>query len=100
MTAFQDPSSGPNEVSVNFDQPASLRKWPSYAGKRLADPTGPYLIVATSLGECIREYMARPAAMRHLYEIHTTEQPPLVTSVLTGAIVVALARLRNASGQN
>ena len=58
-------------------------------------PTGPYLIVEATLGECIREFMARPAATRHLYEIHTAAQLPIVNTVLSGEIVAELARLRD-----
>jgi hypothetical protein len=38
--------------------------------------------------------MAKPAPVRHLYEIHTVPQPPLVADVLSGDIVAELARLR------
>jgi hypothetical protein len=53
------------------------------------------LIVEATLGECIREFMARPAATRHLYEIHTAAQLPIVNTVLSGEIVAELARLRD-----
>ena len=33
-------------------------------------------------------------SMRHLYEIHTSPQPPLIADVLSGEIVAELARLR------
>jgi hypothetical protein len=39
--------------------------------------------------------MAKPARIRHLYEIHTSPQPPLVSSVLSGEHIVELARLRD-----
>jgi hypothetical protein len=39
--------------------------------------------------------MAKPEAARHLYEIHTTAQPPLITEVLSAAHVIELARLRD-----
>jgi hypothetical protein len=95
MTSSDDPSNGSDRAHVNFDAPAVLRKWPSYAGKRRTDAAGPYLIVAAPLGECIREFMARPTATRHLYEIQTRAQPPLVSAILSGDIVVELARLRD-----
>ena len=85
----------PSEEHVNFDAPAGLRKWPSLKNERRPDGSGPYLIVASTLGECIRELMARPAAARHLYEIQTAAQPPLVSAVLSGEIVAELARLRD-----
>jgi hypothetical protein len=55
----------------------------------------PISLVDGTLGECLREFMAKPASMRHLYEIHTSPQPPLVSSVLSGGHVVELARLRD-----
>jgi hypothetical protein len=35
---------------------------------------GPYLVLDGTLGECIREFLAKPASQHHLYEIHTTPQ--------------------------
>ena len=93
MTDNEAPASGPNP-HVNFAAPASLRKWPSLNNERRAFATGPYLLVDGTLDECIREFMARPAPSRHLYEIHTSPQPPLVADVLSGEIVAELARLR------
>ena len=93
-----DPSGGPidgNETHVNFDVPAVLRKWPSVNNQRRAIATGPYLLLDGTLDECIREIMAKPAPQRHLYEIHTAPQPPLVADVLSGEIVAELARLRD-----
>jgi hypothetical protein len=85
---------GGREAHVNFDAPAVLRKWPSLRSERRTEGTGPYLLVNGTLDECLRELMAKPASMRHLYEIHTSPQPPLVSSVLSGEHVVELARLR------
>ncbi len=56
---------------VNFDAVAVLRKWPSLHNERRTEGTGPYLIVDGTLDECIREFMAKPTSLRHLYEIHT-----------------------------
>ena len=86
---------GGTEAHVNFDAPAVLRKWPSLRNERRTEGTGPYLLVNGTLDECLRELMAKPASMRHLYEIHTSPQPPLVSSVLSGEHVVELARLRD-----
>jgi hypothetical protein len=80
---------------VNFDAPAVLRKWPSLRNERRADGTGPYLLVDGTLDECIREFMAKPTTSRHLYEIHTAPQPPLVSAVSSGEHIVELARLRD-----
>ena len=86
---------GAAKAHVNFDAPAILRKWPSRNNQRCTGGTRPYLLVDGTLDECIREFMAKPASMRHLYEIHTSPQPPLVNAVLSGEHVVELARLRD-----
>ena len=80
---------------INFEAPAVLRKWPSLHRERRTGGTPPYLLVDGTLDECIRELMAKPASVRHLYEIHTSPQPPLVSAVLSGEQVVELARLRD-----
>jgi hypothetical protein len=68
---------GATEAHVNFDAPAILRKWPSRNNQRCT------------------EGMAKPASVRHLYEIHTSPQPLLVNAVLSVEHVVELARLRD-----
>jgi hypothetical protein len=83
-----------SDPRVNFDAPAVLRKWPSLNNQRRIDSTGPYLLVEGSLDECIREFMAKRPPDRHLYEIYTEPQPPLVPDTLSGEIVAELARLR------
>ena len=82
------------QESVNFDRPALLRKWPSLGNQRRANGTGPCMLADGTLDDCIREFMAKPAPSRHLYEIHTAPQPPLVADILSGEIVAELARLR------
>ena len=94
MTVNDAPTAGPNP-HVNFDAPATLRKWPSRNNERLDAAPAPYLIAEHPLDECIRQFMAKPVSARHLYEIHTTPQPPLVGAVLTQEIVAELARLRD-----
>ena len=86
---------GGTGVPINFDAPAVLRKWPSLRNERRTEGTGPYLLVNATLDECIREFMTKPMASRHLYEIHTAPQPPLVSAVLSGEHIVELARLRD-----
>jgi hypothetical protein len=86
---------GGNEVQLKFDVPAILRKWPSLNNERRIDGTGPYLVIEGTLNECILEFMAKPESTRHLYEINTAPQPPLVSAVLSGEIVAELARLRD-----
>ena len=93
MTDDEEPTSGPSP-HVNFNAPAALRKWPSLNNQRRIEGAGPYLLLDGTLDDCIREFMAKPAPHRHLYEIHTSPQPPLVADVLSGEIVADLARLR------
>jgi hypothetical protein len=78
---------------INFDAPAVLRKWPSLQNERRG--TAPYLIMDGTLDECIQMFMTRLASTRHLYEIHTSPQPPLVGGVMSGDAVVELARMRD-----
>jgi hypothetical protein len=93
VTDNDAPPAGPNP-HVGFDAPAILRKWPSLNNQRRAEGS-PYLLTEGTLDECIAEFMAKPAGQRHLYEIHTSPQPPLVADVLSGEIVAELARLRD-----
>ncbi len=83
------------EAHVRFDVPAVVRKWPSLNNVRRTDGTGPYLLLEGTLDECIKEFMAKPESTRHLYEIQTSPQPPLVTEILSAELVVELARLRD-----
>jgi hypothetical protein len=82
-------------AQVNFDLPATLRKWPSLNNERIKEGRSAYLVFEGTLDECLREVMAKPKSSRHLYEIHTSPQPPLVTEVLSGELVAELARLRD-----
>jgi len=83
------------EARVNFNVQAVLRKWPSLRNERRTGGAGPYLIVDGTLDECIRKLMAKPAQTRHLYEVHTPPQLPLVKPVLSGEVIAELARLRD-----
>ena len=85
-----------NNVQINFNAPASLRKWPSRSAESLSDARypGAYLLVDGTLDECIKEFITKPASQHHLYEIHTTPQPPLIGAVLSAEHIVELARLR------
>jgi hypothetical protein len=83
-----------DDVQINFQAPANLRKWPSLNNERRATGSGPYMVVYGTLEECIREFMSKSASTHHLDEIHCTPQPPLVTEVLSQEHVVELARLR------
>ena len=80
--------------SVNFDAQAELRKWPSLNNQRRPDRET-YIVTGGPLDQCIREFMAKPDPTRHLYEIHTARQPPLIMGVLATEHIVELARLKD-----
>ena len=90
-----DLSAPDTHTHINFDAPATFRKWPSLNNQRRTDAGRPYLLVEDTLDECIRQYLAKPLPVRHLYEIHTSPQAPLVGDVISGEIVTELARLRD-----
>ncbi|WP_439369898.1 hypothetical protein [Bradyrhizobium sp. DASA03120] len=81
------------ESKVDFGALAALHKWPSLANQRRPDRE-PYQVSEGTLDECISAFMQKPAATRHLYEIRTAPQPPLVTAVLSPEHVIELSRLR------
>jgi len=84
-------------VHIDFNAPAILRKWPSLNSERISASLGarPYLVVDGSLDECIRQFLAKPAGQRHLYEIHTAPQTDLVSAILSAEHIVEIARLRD-----
>ena len=79
---------------MNFDAPAVLMKWPSLKSQRISN-TGSYLVSDGTLDECIRQFMSKPASLRHLYEIHTVPQGEVVSAVLSPEQIAELARLRD-----
>jgi len=85
------------EVQIDFDAPATLRKWPSLNNERVNASLGarPYLIIDGTLDECIQRFMSQPASQHHLYEVHTAAQSDLVSGVLSVEHIVELARLRD-----
>jgi hypothetical protein len=84
-------------VHIDFNAPAILRKWPSLNSERISASLGarPYLVVEGSLDECLRQFLAKPASQRHLYEIHTAPQSDLASAVLSAEHIVEIARLRD-----
>ncbi|MET4604581.1 hypothetical protein ABIB90_004073 [Bradyrhizobium sp. JR4.1] len=81
------------DSKVDFGALAVLHKWPSLANQRRSDRAS-YQVIEGTLDECISAFMAKPAATRHLYEIRTIAQPPLVTDILSPEHITELARLR------
>jgi hypothetical protein len=86
-----------DNAEINFDAPATLRKWPSLNNERVSASLGarPYMIIEDTLDECIQRFMSQPTAQQHLYEIYTAPQSDLVSAVLSAAHIVELARLRD-----
>ena len=84
-------------IHIDFNAPAILRKWPSLNNERISATLGarPYLVVEGTLDECIRQFLAKPASQRQLYEIHTAPQTDLVSAVMSAEHVVEIARLRD-----
>jgi hypothetical protein len=84
-------------AQLNFDAPATLRKWPSVNSERVSASLGarPYLIIDGTLDECIRKFMSQPKSQHHLYEIHTAPQSDLVRAILSAEHIVEIARLRD-----
>jgi hypothetical protein len=80
---------------IDFDAPATLRKWSSIKSERASTAERPYLIVDGTLDDCIRQFMAKPISQHHLYEIHTVAQGELVSAVLSAGQIHELARLRD-----
>ncbi|MCS3726776.1 hypothetical protein FHR88_001810 [Bradyrhizobium betae] len=81
------------DSKVDFGAFAALHKWPSLANQRRPDRE-PYQVSQGTLDQCISAFMEKPATARHLYEIHTAAQPPLVTDILSSEHVTELSRLR------
>jgi hypothetical protein len=84
-------------AQINFQAPATLRKWPSVNSERISFSLGarPYLIIEGTLDECIQNFMSQPRSQQHLYEIHTAPQSDLVSAVLSAKHIVEIARLRD-----
>ena len=81
------------ESKVDFGAVAVLHKWPSLANQRRPDRDS-YRVTEGTLDQCISAFMGKPAATRHLYDIHTVPQPPLVTEILSPEHVTELSRWR------
>jgi hypothetical protein len=82
------------DIQINYDAPASLRKWASIRSERLSDAPFPYMVHDGTLEECIEELLLKPASQHHLYEVHTNPQEPWVKAMLSAKHVYELVRLR------
>lgn len=81
---------------IDFDAHAALRKQPSRNGQPARNVLwpNPYLIFDGTLGECLDQFLTKPAGQRHLYEIHTAPQADVVSSIMSSEHLTELARLR------
>jgi hypothetical protein len=79
---------------INFSAAAALKKWPSFGNERARMSLFPYLVIDGTLDACIRGLLAKPADQRHLYEIHTAPQPPVIAAILSAEQITEIARLR------
>ena len=86
-----------SDTRIDFSAPATLRKWPSVNKERVSTALGarPYMVIEGTLDECIQNFMSRPEAQRHLYEIQTAPQSDLVSATLSAEQIVELARLKD-----
>jgi hypothetical protein len=94
MASLLKAGPGRRMAEIDFKTPAALRKWPSLGNERRIE-SSPYLLVDGTLDECLHELMAKPASVRHLYEIRVVPEIALLSTVLPEGLVVELARLRN-----
>lgn len=46
-----------------------------------------YLLLDDTLDECIQQFLAKPPHTRHLYEIRTSLQAPLVGTIVSAELV-------------
>ena len=81
------------DSKVDFRARSALHKWPSLRNQRRPDRES-YQVSEGTLDECISAFMQKSAPTRHLYDIHTAPQPPLVTDILSPEHIAELSRLR------
>ena len=87
---------GGTDVHVDFNASASLRKWPSIGAQKKTDTKhpSPYLLMEDTLRACLHGLLAKPPSRRHLYEIHTSAQEPLIPAVISAEHAAELVRLQ------
>jgi len=86
---------------ILYDLPASLKKWPSLEGRRIA--TGEIISAHTvfegTLGGCIKQFMAKPISQRPLYEIFTDRQAGLSDTILSANSILEIAERADFPGE-
>src|SRR5450756_2493402 len=58
----------PDNAEINFDAPATLRKWPSLNNERVSASLGarPYMIIEGTLDVCIQRFMSQPRRVKKM----------------------------------
>jgi hypothetical protein len=74
---------------INFGAAAA-----SIASERARVSLFPYLVIDGTLDACIPGFLAKPASRRHLYEMHTAPQTPVIAAILSEDQITEIARLR------
>jgi hypothetical protein len=79
--------------TIVYDVPASLKKWPSLEGRRIAtgEVIGARSVFEGTLAGCVREFMAKPINQRPLYEIFTDRQAGLRDTILSANYILEIA---------
>jgi hypothetical protein len=95
------PDDNMSDAQIDFDASATLRKWPSVNKERVGAALGarPYMIIEGTLGECIQRFTLQPKSQHHLYEIHTTPQPDLVSPIMSADRIVELGGWKDFLGK-
>ena len=85
------------DEEMDFNAPATLRKWPSLNNERIPNAWGavPYLICEGTLVDCVRKFASYPLYTRHLYEIHVATKPGMAPVELPQEQINELARFHD-----
>jgi len=70
------------DLTIAYDAPADLKKWPSLNNQRLTSKT-PYLIHTGTLADCIRELLTKPIKQVALYDIVNAPQEAFESGVIS-----------------
>jgi hypothetical protein len=77
-------------IRINFDARAELKKWPSLNNQRRSS-TPPYMVFSGTLAECVRTLMTKPVKSISLYDIVTSAQAAFDQTVLSPADAAEIA---------
>lgn len=94
---FCEPTMFREHLSIVYDAPADLKKWPSLNNQRVISKA-PYLVHTGTLADCIRELLAKPIRQISLYDIVTGPQPAFESGVLSPGDAAEIAMRRDFPG--